>query len=245
VLTPAAIAVVFAGALAGGFVTGLAGFGTGLIALGFWLHVIDPAPAATLVAVCSVVGQAQTLPTIWHAIDRHRVWPMVAAGILGVPVGTMLLARINIHMFRLSIGLFLIGFAAFMLLGRAQPRLLWGGRIADSMVGFGGGILGGLAGLAGPLPIVWATLRGWSKDERRSVFQVFNLAILAAVVLWHVISGLLTAEVAWLTGLALPGTLIGAWLGSHTYRRLSDRRFNLVVLFLLAISGLTLVWASH
>lgn len=43
--------VVVLGALCGGFVTGLAGLGTGLTALGFWLHVVNPSVAAALVAV--------------------------------------------------------------------------------------------------------------------------------------------------------------------------------------------------
>ena len=243
-LTPATALVVVAGALAGGFVTGLAGFGTGLIALGFWLHVLAPAPAATLVAVCSVAAQVQTLPTIWHAIDRHRVLPMVLAGLLGVPVGTMLLSRLDVDVFRLSVGVFLIAFSGFMLLTSGQPRLMSGGRTADSAVGFAGGILGGLAGLSGPLPIVWATLRGWTKDQRRSVFQIFNLAILAAVVVWHALSGLLTAELCGLIAISLPGTFLGAWFGSHTYRRLSDKRFHELVLGLLAASGLILIWTS-
>ena len=36
-LSATVVLVVATGALAGGFVSGLAGFGTGLIALGFWL----------------------------------------------------------------------------------------------------------------------------------------------------------------------------------------------------------------
>ena len=242
-LTNTAALVVTAGALAGGFVSGLAGFGTGLIALGFWLHVIDPAPAATLVAVCSVASQAQTMPTVWHAVDRRRVLPMVVAGLLGVPVGTMLLSKLDPQVFRFSVGVLLIAFSGFMLLGRVQPRFVWGGRTADSVVGFAGGILGGLTGLSGPLPTVWATLRGWSKDQRRGVFQVFNLAILGAVVVWHVLSGLLTAELVRLTIVALPGTFAGAWLGVHAYRRLSDKRSHEVLLGLLGISGLALIWA--
>ena len=44
--------------------------------------------------------------------------------------------------------------------------------------------------------------------------------------------------------LALPGTLIGAWLGMRTYQALSDRNFCDVVLALLFLSGLGLVWSS-
>jgi hypothetical protein len=34
----------------------------------------------------------------------------------------------------------------------------------DALVGFAGGILGGLAGLSGPLPTLWASVRGRGKD---------------------------------------------------------------------------------
>lgn len=242
-LTSAAL-VVLGGAFAGGFVSGLAGFGTGLVALGIWLHVLEPAPAATLVAVCSVVAQLQTIPTVWHAIDRARVWPFLAAGLLGVPVGTRLLAFLDPGALRLGMGVLLLAFSGFMLLGRVRVQVAWGGRAADAVVGFAGGVLGGLAGLSGPLPTVWAALRGWGKDERRGVFQSFNPTVLAAAVASHAASGLLTAGLGRLVLLALPGTLAGAWLGARAYRRLSDRRFHEVVLILLGASGLTLIWTS-
>ena len=77
------------------------------------------------------------------------------------------------------------------------------------------------------------------------MFQAFNLTILGAALLWHTASGLLTTELGRLAVVALPGTLARAWLGARTYRRLSDRRFHVVVLGLLGVSGLTLVWTSR
>jgi hypothetical protein len=239
-----AVAVVMAGAFAGGFVSGLAGFGTGLMALGIWLHVLDPISAASLVLICSVVAQVLTIRTVWHAIDRTRVGPMILAGLFGVPIGNWLLPRIAPDVFRLCMGVLLVAFAGFMLFGPIQLRVTRGGHAADSAVGFAGGILGGLTGLSGALPTVWAALRGWGKDERRGVFQAFNLAILLAAIVSQAATGRLTAEVGRLVLLALPGTLIGAWLGVRTYRRLADRRFHEVVLGLLGLSGLTLVWAG-
>ena len=236
--------IVVCGAFAGGFVSGLAGFGTGLVALGFWLHAVPPLLAAPLVAVCSVAAQAQTMPMIWHAVDRRRLWPILAAGLCGMPIGVYLLGRIDPDSFRLALGLFLIAFAVFMLIFQGMSPILWGGRLADAAIGFLGGILGGLAGLSGPLPTIWATIRGWTKDQRRSVFQTFNFTVLAAVVLWYFLSNGLATKFGWLMAFALPGTFAGAWVGSHTYLRLSDKRFNEIVLTLLGISGLTLVWAG-
>lgn len=236
--------VVLAGGFVGGFVSGLAGFGTGLVGLGLWLQVLPPVPASVLVVVCSVASQAQTIPVIWHAIDRARLWPMLAAGLVGVPVGAHLLADVDPAVFRLCVGLFLVGFSLFMLLVRVRRRLVWGGRLADAAVGLAGGVLGGLAGLSGPLPTVWATLRGWGKDERRSVFQTFNLVILLAALVSYVATGVLGRSIGWLLLVALPGTVVGSWIGVRAYGVLSDRVFHKVVLVLLLLSGMILVWGS-
>ena len=83
---PDALTITF-GALAGGFVSGLAGFGTALTTVGIWLHVLDPVAAATLTLICSVVGQVQTLPSIWREVEPGRVLPFIVPGLLGVPFG--------------------------------------------------------------------------------------------------------------------------------------------------------------
>ena len=61
------IAVLLFGALAGGFVSGLAGFGTALMALGIWLYVLPPSLAVPLVLICSVIAQLSTLPSMWKS----------------------------------------------------------------------------------------------------------------------------------------------------------------------------------
>jgi len=54
--------VITFGALAGGFVSGLVGFGTGITAISIWLYAVSPSVAASLVLTCSVIAQVQTLP---------------------------------------------------------------------------------------------------------------------------------------------------------------------------------------
>jgi uncharacterized membrane protein YfcA len=238
------IAVLLFGAFAGGFVSGLAGFGTALIALGVWLNVLPPPIAGTLVIICSVVSQTSALPSLWRTIDFRLLWPFLVGGLIGVPLGTLLITRVDAGAFKLEVGILLVIFPVVQFLYRRPMASNVGGRIADGAVGLAGGVLGGLAGLSGPPPIVWASVRGWGKDERRGVFQTFNWTVLAASLCLHAASGLVTGEVLRLTLLAFPATLIGAWLGARVYWKLSDRRFADVVLGLLLISGLTLVWTS-
>jgi len=238
-----AYALLFAGALAGGFVSGLAGFGTALMALGLWLYVLPPTVAVTLVLICSVAGQTATLPSMWRSFDLSLVWPFVIGGLLGVPIGTVLIAHADPRIFKLTIGIFLLVFPIALYFS-APMALAIGGRFADAAVGFAGGILGGLAGLSGPLPILWASVRGWGKDERRGIFQTFNWTVLFVALCLHIAGGRVGSDVLWSAALALPGTVIGAWLGARLYHALNDRNFRDVVLGLLFPSGATLVWTA-
>lgn len=238
------IVIVTLGALAGGFVNGLTGFGTALTAMGIWLYVISPPVAASLVIICSVLSQILTLPMIWRAIKWPQVVSFVVPGLIGVPIGTMLLSHIDPRSFKIGVGLFLIAYPAYTLARKVQMSSAWGGRVADGVVGFGGGVLGGLAGLSGPLPIVWTDIRGYTKDHRRSILQAFNLSILGAALIFHAFSGLLTQQVGWAAVAALPGTIGGAWLGATVYKRLGDRGFQQAVMALLFVSGVMLIWTS-
>src|SRR5437667_188801 len=135
-----------------------------------------------------------------------------------------------------------MGTTAYVVL--VTGALAGGGRPLDVLVGFAGGVLGGLAGLSGPLPTLWASVRGWGKDQRRGVFQTFNWSILTAALCLQAGTGLMTPDIGRLGLLALPGTIVGSWLGARTYRALSDRNFRDVVLGLLFLSGIGLVWSS-
>jgi uncharacterized protein len=239
-----ALGLLFLGALAGGFVSGLAGFGTGLVALGIWLYVLSPSIAVPLVVICSIIAQTSTLPAFRRHIDFKLVWPFLVGGLAGVPLGILLVAHADPGAFKLSVGLLLLVFPTALYFNRKPMALRFGGRAADALVGFGGGILGGLTGLSGPLPILWASVRGWGKHERRGVFQTFNWTILTATLCLQAGTGFVTREVLWLALVALPGTLFGAWLGARTYHALSDRNFRDVVLGLLFLSGVGLVWSS-
>ena len=242
-MQPFAYALLFLGAFAGGFVAGLAGFGTALMALGIWLYVLPPSDAVPLILICSVVAQSWTLPSLWRSFDFTLIRPFVIGGLIGVPLGTLLVAQADPNAFKLTVGVFLLLFPLALYFSKPMA-FRFGGRPADAAIGFAGGILGALAGLSGPLPILWATIRGWGKDERRGIFQTYNWTVLFAALCLQAASGLIAGHVIWLALLAFPGTILGAWLGARCYHAMSDRNFRDVVLGLLFLSGVALVWTT-
>lgn len=238
------IALVVAGALAAGFVNGLSGTGYALVSLGFWLHAMPPSTAAPLVAFCSVGGHLQSLPRIWKGVIWSRVWPFLAAGLIGVPIGTAFLAHVQVKPLKIGVGLLLIFYCSWMAFVRRPPVVTGGGRLADSAIGLGGGILGGMASISGPLPVIWAQLRGWNMMEQRGVNQPFNMSVLAFSVVTAAIAGFLDRTFFVWAAITLPVTLIGAHVGLRLFRRIDDAQFRRILLALLGFSGLTLIVSS-
>lgn len=238
------IGVLTLGAVLGGFVNGLTGFGTALTAMPVWLQVMGPAPAAALGAAAGIVGQLRTLGLVWGSIDWRVAAPFVVAGLIGVPLGTMALPLIEPRPFKLGVGLVLVSYCSFVLLsGRARclelsPRAE---RAGDALIGLGAGIMSGLAALSGPLTIVWATFKPWTRDQKRALFQAYNTVILTATLASSLLAGLLPGWFWTMLLITLPGTLAGVALGAALYRRLDDRRFDRLVLAVLLVMGVSLV----
>lgn len=238
------IAIVVAGALAAGFVNGLSGTGYALVALGFWLQAMSPLTAAPLTALCGVAGHVQSLPTIWKGMRWPRLWPMLAAGIVGVPIGTMLLEHVRPQPLKVGVGTLLILYSGWMAFVRRPPIVTGGGRLADAAVGFTGGLMGGMASLSGPAPAIWAQLRGFGKNEQRGINQPFNMSVLLLALVSAGIAGFLDRTFFIWAAICVPTTLIGARIGLALYGRVNDAQFRRIVLALLGLSGMSLIVSS-
>ncbi|HUN49632.1 MAG TPA: sulfite exporter TauE/SafE family protein [Candidatus Sulfotelmatobacter sp.] len=235
------LGIVALGAVMGGFVQGLSGFAFGLVAMSLWAWTMEPALAGPLVVFGSLVGQLLSIGTVRRGFDRRRIMPFILGGVVGVPLGVALLAHVDPLGFRLAVGILLVLWCPAMLLARDLPRIDHGGRLADSAVGLIGGVMGGLGGLTGPAPTLWATLRGWDRDAQRAVFQAFNLSMQCLTMAAYLATGTISPQV-WPLFLALvPAMLLPTLLGARLYRRFDDASFRKVVLGLLTLSGVVLV----
>ena len=67
-----ALIIVMFGAVVAGFITGLAGFGTALVASGLWFHALPATTVPPLVALSSVVAQIVGLSTVRKSFDWSR-----------------------------------------------------------------------------------------------------------------------------------------------------------------------------
>jgi len=239
-LVPFELALFLIAAFTGALVSGIAGFAFGLFASAIWLHVVTPAQSAALIAAFAIVIQGLSLWKLRHALKLSRLWPYLIGAALGIPLGAAVLSWASPPHMRAFIGVALVLFSIYSLVRPKLPTV-GGGTFADGVIGAISGFVGGSTGLAGIPVVVWSTLRGWSKDEQRAVFQPVAITIFAMVLLWFTGSGMVTAATVWLFVLGLPAVLLGMWLGLKLYGKLNEATFRIIVLILLLISGLTLL----
>lgn len=236
------ITMLMAGALAGGFINGLAGFGTALLALGLWLQIMPPQQAVAIVVVMSVASGLQGLWITRQEISDQpaRLARFLLPGLIGLPMGVTLLSVISGLALKLIIAGFMIVYGGFFTLRRALPRFDRPTPVMDAGIGFLGGVLGGAASLSGALPTMWCAMRPWPKRETRAVLQPYNVGILGMAVMLFAMQGLYDRDTLLLVALALPGTLIGAQFGIALFHRLSDTQFRRLLILVMFASGMAL-----
>lgn len=233
------IVYLLAGAAAGGFVNGLAGFGTALLSLGIWLQVLPPWQAVAIAAAMSVVNGFQGVWIVRHHLKGKvdRLARFLLPAFIGVPLGAAALGVVSATALKLTIAGFMILYGVFFTLRRSLPQIHHPTPIIDALIGFFGGILGGVASLSGVLPTMWCAMRPWSKGEIRAVLQPFNVAILAVATIlfaWH---GYYTHDTLMLMLLAVPATLISGQIGIAVFHRLTDHQFRKLLVWLLFAFG--------
>jgi hypothetical protein len=238
------ILCVLAGASLGGFVQGLSGFAFGLIAIPIWASVVAPQLVGPMSVFGSMIAGILSLGAIRGGFDWRRTWPFIVAGAFGVPIGVYVLRFLNPTVFRLSIGCLLVVYCPILLLVRQLPRITAGGRAADAAIGWVGGVMGGIAGLTGPVPILWCMLRPWTPLTQRAVFQSFNITMQALALAIYAASGMLTLQIGRQFALILPAMLVPSLIGSRLYRRIDPIAFRRLVLILLIVSGVVLLAAT-
>jgi len=223
----------------GAVVSGVAGFGMGVVFAGVWAHILTPIQTATLIVGYGLVTQSYGIWKLRHALSWRRLAPFLIGGAVGAPIGALLLTYVDPTYLTPAVGVLLVLYSIY---GLARPEIepVKVGLTADAGIGVINGLLGGLTGLVGIIVTIWCQLRGWPKDEQRAVFQPVMVAASALAAVSLSIAGVVTAETIKLYLLGLPLLLAGLWIGFKLYGKLNDALFRRVLLALLLVSGLVL-----
>lgn len=232
------------GAALGGFVNGLAGFGTGLMSLGIWLQVMSVEQAVPIVAAMSVVSGLQSLWLTRQSVKTglHRLPRFLFPALVGLPLGAWILNWIDSSQLKLAVAVFMLVYTVFFLLrGRLRRAFSKEHPFLDCVVGLSGGIMGGAASLSGVIPTMWCALQPWDKYQTSAILRPYNVVILSLAFLWYLFAGHVSLTTWILTAIAFPVTLAFSRLGVATFKKLTDDLFRYVLVGLMLISAFSIL----
>jgi uncharacterized membrane protein YfcA len=229
--------------LAAYFVRGIAGFGSGLLAvpllaLRFPLTRVVPVMLVLDLAASLWLGGVHRRNVRWDEIR-----PLIPAGVLGVILGTTLLVGLPVRPILLALGLFVLAFGLRYALDIHGERPIARGWAHPA--GLVGGTVSGLFGTGGPSYVIYLTHRIRDKDELRATLSalfVLEGAFRAAIFL---LAGLLSNATVWVgVALGLPLLFAGLWLGGSVHSRLNRTRMVRAVGLVLLGAGASLLLKS-
>lgn len=210
-------------------VQAVTGFGSVLAAVPGLLLVTDPARAVVVATLVSLVLTAGVALRERAHVDRRDSLLLVLTGIVGMPVGLVLLEVTDERL--LSAGIAAVMLVLVLLVARG-PRI---GRRGLPIVGIVSGGLLTSTGMNGP-PLVMALVDREPRRYRATLQAVFAgqdlVAVAAFVVLGHVDTTVLVLSLGGVAGLP-----IGWWLGEAIFKRVPPARLRPLVIGTLAVSA--------
>lgn len=220
-------------------VRGVAGFGSGLIAV----------PMLTLMLPFSMVVPLMVLldymASLSHGLSNREeirwkeILPLMPFSVAGVLIALFFLTRSDALILTKALGVFIILYAFYTLSGFSPKRGAargWG-----VLAGFSGGMIGTLFGTGGPFYVTYFKARGLDKAAFRTTLAVTFLLDGAGRILGFATSGFFNTEFLLLVAMALPIMGVFMYIGGHIHTRLTQAQFQRAISILLIVSGVVLL----
>lgn len=226
-------------------VQGMTGFGFAVLAVPILVVLHDPRDAVVLAALLSTMG---AIAMWWRTRGEVRTGtaaPLVVGGLAGLPLGLVALHRFDAAWLKLAAGLVTLAFGAALLAGALRRP----GRRAVEPAGAGpagwrrlatgvvSGVLAGSLGMPGPPLMVLLHHEGARKRVYRATSFAYFILIYPVVAAGMLASGLASPGVLLASVTHLPALALGTLLGDVGHDMITQHRFTLGVLALLAAAG--------
>ena len=214
----------------------ISGFGFALLSMPLTTFIAGIRVATPLVAITATTIGCMVVTNCWQHADRKALLWLVLTGVIGIPLGVLLLNHLSEFWLKRGLGAFLLAYCLYSLVMPELPLVQDGP--FTLFFGFIGGLLTGAFNTGGPPVVIYGTLRRWAPEEFRSTLQLYFLAVSVIAMLGHAAAGLWTHQILWLYLASLPALLLGLYLGDKINLMIPKQLFNRIIYGLLFVTGL-------
>jgi uncharacterized protein len=233
-VSPKVAIAICAIALVCGTARGFSGFGSALIFMPLASSIAAPRLVAALLLIIDFVAAAPLVPNAWKHADRKATAVIVFGALIGVPIGTWFLSRLEPVTTRWIIS----GFVTALLLLLLSGWRYRGKDHAALSIAIGGlsGFCSGLAQTGGP-PIVgyWLGRPIASVVARANIMLFFGASDFFSVVS-YALTGLITLDSIKFSLVVGPVYAIGVLFGATLFGKASEALFRAICYALIALA---------
>jgi hypothetical protein len=220
------------------------GFGEALVAVPLLALFIPLKVAAPVAVLVSITIAAVVVAQDWRKIHLRSIGWLVGSTLVGIPVGLLLLTSSHQKAMKIALGIFIVAFSMYSLLGRRPPELKTDSKAWLLGCGFVAGVIGGAYGMNGPPLVIYGAMRRWSAQHFRATLQAYFLPASVIGMGGYWLAGLWVPAVTHYYLLCLPVLLPAVWLGRVVNHRLHGDAFLKYVYVGLAGIGVVLLAES-
>lgn len=225
-----------------GFIQGLSGFGSALIAMPLLTIFIDVKTAVPLCVLNSLLISLYLGYKLKDHIKLKNIMPLTLGSLPGIYLGVSFLKSMEPDLIRMLLGAMIILYCIYSFFSHPGPRKLH--RAWAYIAGFGTGFIGSAFSAGGPPAIIYTTLTGTSKDNIKATLTGFFLIGNIIVVTAHAASGLTTAAVLKHFLFSAVFLQAGVMIGSRAYDRTDTQGYIKIILIILMILGIMMIGSA-
>lgn len=229
-----AIAFLLATAFIAATARGFSGFGAALIFLPLASTVVAPQVASPLLLITDAVLALGFIPDAFRKADRREVSVMALGAVIGIPLGTLMLVRLDALTIRWGI----VVIAGSMLLLLASGWRYRGKPTAPLTFTVGGvaGVCAGAAQVGGPTVVAyWLGSPAPPAIVRANIILYFSISTAIAMVSYY-FGGVLTLTVLKLALLVGPVYGLGLFIGARLFGIADEAFFRRICYALIALA---------
>jgi uncharacterized membrane protein YfcA len=222
--------------LLAGVCQGLTGFGFALIAAPLLIILLPPKTVVPIVTLNVILITIFMSIKFKSRVEWKRIFPLMIAGIAGLPLGIYLLVVVKGNILKVAIGIIVTLFAAMSFVGFKKE--IKNERIASVFVGFLSGLLKGSTSMSGPPVVLFLT----NQDCKKQAFQANVVAYFAVLSLsaipFFIMGNLMTKQVLRYSTIFIPVTALGTIVGMRLNKNIGEKLFRNITLIISIIAGL-------
>ena len=225
----------------GGAVKGIFGIGLPIVVVTLLGLVMEPIEVIALLPIAIMATNIRQF--FFGSVDPSTISRRYAIFALALIVPMVLSAfwilRVPTHLIQLLTGVSVCLFATTSLFG-FRPRV-GGGWFWQMVMGLISGAIGGLTSIWGPTMTMYLMARNIDKDEFIAAIGFLFLVGSVPLIVGLFLSGVITADVLFLSAICTVVALISMWMGEKIRGRLSEERFRRIVFIFFLVMGIRLV----